>query len=203
MAESRDDETVFFIDPETRGIIPLDAPHFSRRLKRRIRQKPYHITINRDFSAVIETCRQVTKTRQNSWINESISHLYQNLHRLGFAHSIEAWQEGPQGKQELVGGLYGLALGGAFFGESMFTRATDASKIALVHLIARLRCGGFTLLDTQFINPHLEQFGAREIDRADFKLLLDDALKAEALMPLGEDSDDMVGQLLHDSTVTS
>jgi leucyl/phenylalanyl-tRNA--protein transferase len=188
MAEARDDERIFFVDPEKRGILPLDKVHIPRRLRRRVRQEPYKITINAAFDAVIDACREITDERKESWINPSIRTLYCSLHRYGFAHSFEAWDK-RDGEDILVGGLYGVALKGAFFGESMFSRAHDASKITLVHLMARLQAGGFMLLDTQFSNPHLEQFGVQDIPRDDFKALLNNALMVDAKLP--QDGDDL------------
>ena len=201
MAEHHNDERIFFVDPDERGIIPLEDVHLPRSLKKRIRQQPYHITVNLAFDQVIDGCRAITPTRAESWINPQIRQLYCALHRLGFAHSIEAWSRDEP--TELVGGLYGVALAGAFFGESMFSRATDASKITLVHLMARLKAGGFTLLDTQFSNPHLEQFGVQEIPRDDFKILLGEALAAEATFPQDDDDTAMVQSFMQASTLTS
>jgi leucyl/phenylalanyl-tRNA---protein transferase len=173
MAESRDDEGFFIVDPEWRCTMPLDAFHVPRRLARTLRQEKFSFTINRDFEAVIDGCAAPGKDREDTWINPDIRALYMELHRRGTAHSVEA----RIGK-ELVGGLYGVAVGGAFFGESMFSETTDASKAALVHLAARLKRGGFKLLDAQFITPHLEQFGAQTLPRRIFQALLDVALDA-------------------------
>ncbi|WP_340692618.1 leucyl/phenylalanyl-tRNA--protein transferase [Hyphomonas sp.] len=175
MADSRDDPNLFLVDPDMRGILPLDAFHIPRRLKRTVIQEPYRVTADTAFTRVMEFCAEEGAGRESTWINSAILNLYSALHREGHAHSIECW-DGDQ----LVGGLYGVAIGGAFFGESMFSRATDASKIALVHLAARLIAGGYTLLDAQFHNPHLEQFGLIEIPRADFKARLRDALTVTA-----------------------
>jgi leucyl/phenylalanyl-tRNA---protein transferase len=175
MADSRDDPNLFLVDPDLRGILPLDAFHIPRRLKRTVIQEPYGVTADAAFTRVMEFCAEEGAGRESTWINSAILNLYSSLHREGHAHSIECW-DGDQ----LVGGLYGVAIGGAFFGESMFSRATDASKIALVHLAARLIAGGYTLLDAQFHNPHLEQFGLIEIPRADFKARLRDALTVTA-----------------------
>ncbi|WP_373008409.1 leucyl/phenylalanyl-tRNA--protein transferase [Hyphomonas sp.] len=175
MADSRDDPNLFLVDPDLRGILPLDAFHIPRRLKRTVIQEPYRVTADTAFTRVMEFCAEEGAGRESTWINSAILNLYSTLHREGHAHSIECW-DGDQ----LVGGLYGVAIGGAFFGESMFSRATDASKIALVHLAARLIAGGYTLLDAQFHNPHLEQFGLIEIPRADFKARLRDALTVAA-----------------------
>jgi leucyl/phenylalanyl-tRNA--protein transferase len=175
MAESRLDEGLFLVDPEWRAIIPLDAFHTPRRLARTVRADRYEITVNEDFPAVLDACAAPRKDRGETWINPAIRFLYTELHRRGHAHSVEARLAG-----ELAGGLYGVALGGAFFGESMFSRARDASKVALVHLVARLRAGGFTLLDAQFMTPHLEQFGAESIPRREFHLRLAQALSLKS-----------------------
>jgi leucyl/phenylalanyl-tRNA--protein transferase len=203
MAEAREDERIFFVDPEERGILPIDAVHIPRRLRRRIRQRPYEVTINTAFDAVIDGCREVTRQRADSWINPQIRQLYCALHRLGFAHSIEVWSKAETGRGELVGGLYGVALAGAFFGESMFSRSSDASKIALIHLMARLKKGGFVLLDTQFSNTHLEQFGVMEIPREMFRQKLEAALATKAAMPMDSDDWPLVQSFLQSSTETS
>ena len=174
MAQSRDDPELYWIDPEWRGVIPLDAFHVPRRLRRTIRQEHFETTADTAFGEVVEACAASTRGRPDSWINDEIAAAYAELARLGHAHSVECWLKG-----KLVGGLYGVSLGGAFFGESMFSRERDASKVALVHLVARLRRGGFALLDTQFITKHLEQFGAIEIPRDDYRQLLAAALEVE------------------------
>ncbi|TCH98730.1 leucyl/phenylalanyl-tRNA--protein transferase [Roseococcus sp. SYP-B2431] len=178
MAESRDARTLYWLDPEQRGVIPLEGFHLSRRLARRLRQAPYHVTANREFERVIDECAAPRPNSPESWINAEIRSLFLELHEQGHAHSIESWKDG-----ELVGGLYGVALGGAFFGESMFSRADDASKVALVHLVARLRLGGFTLLDAQFQTTHLAQFGTEEVPRALYKRLLSVAVEVPARFP--------------------
>jgi|TARA_R110002020_G_scaffold309301_1_gene524967 leucyl/phenylalanyl-tRNA---protein transferase len=175
MADSRDDPNLFLVDPDMRGILPLDAFHIPRRLKRTVSRDPFRVTADTAFTRVMEFCGEETDGRESTWINSAILNLYSALHREGHAHSIECWDG-----DRLVGGLYGVSVGGAFFGESMFSRATDASKIALVHLAARLIAGGYTLLDAQFHNPHLEQFGLIEIPRAEFKTRLRAALTVEA-----------------------
>ena len=175
MAEDRDDPELFWVDPRLRGVIPLDAFHVPRRLRRTVRRKRFEVTFDRDFHAVIEACADATQARPQTWINERIITLYTSLYHLGHAHSVECWRDGA-----LAGGLYGITLGGAFFGESMFSHETDASKVALVHLVARLRAGGFTLLDSQFVTAHLSQFGAREIPRAAYRVQLAEALKVDA-----------------------
>jgi leucyl/phenylalanyl-tRNA---protein transferase len=171
MAESRADEGFFIVDPEWRCILPLDGFHAPRRLKRTIRSDAFSFTIDRDFASVIDACAAPAPDREDTWINSDIRALYLDLHGRGLAHSVEARFEG-----DLAGGLYGVALGGAFFGESMFSRVTDASKAALVHLVARLKFGGFRLLDAQFTTPHLEQFGAQTLPRRIFHALLGVAL---------------------------
>lgn len=175
MAESRDDDGFFIVDPEWRCIFPLDAFHVPKRLARTLRQDRFTFTIDRDFAAVMRGCAAPGPDREDTWINADILSLYQALHAQGLAHSVEVRRGG-----ELVSGLYGVALGGAFFGESMFSRETDASKAALVHLVARLRHGGFKLLDAQFTTPHLEQFGTRTLPRRIFQSLLGVALDTSA-----------------------
>ncbi|MGB8621661.1 MAG: leucyl/phenylalanyl-tRNA--protein transferase [Paracoccaceae bacterium] len=171
MAEARDDRDVYWIDPRRRGIIPLDGFHISRSLRRSLRRRSYTIRIDTDFAGVMRACA----AREETWINHTIFDLCQQLHRAGYAHSLEVWEDG-----ELVGGVYGIALGGAFFGESMFSRRTDASKIALAYLVDRLRQGGFTLFDTQFITEHLKSLGGKEISRAAYHRLLGEALSRPA-----------------------
>jgi leucyl/phenylalanyl-tRNA--protein transferase len=175
MAEARGSDRIFWLDPEWRGVLPLDGFHLGRRLARTLRTSPFQVTADRAFEAVIAGCAEPAPGREDTWINPEIESLFTALHRAGHAHSIEVWQRG-----DLVGGLYGVRIAGAFFGESMFSRATDASKIALVHLVARLRLGGFRLLDAQFITAHLARFGAVEIPRADYRRRLAEALEAEA-----------------------
>ncbi|KJS25808.1 MAG: leucyl-tRNA--protein transferase [Hyphomonadaceae bacterium BRH_c29] len=176
MGDARDDPNLFLVDPDMRGILPLEAFHIPKRLQRRIKQEPFRVTADTAFSRVMEMCAESADGRETTWINSTILNLYSALHREGYAHSIECWDDSGQ----LVGGLYGVSLGGVFFGESMFSRATDASKIALAYLVARLIEGGYVLLDAQFHNPHLEQFGLVEIPRADFKRRLKVALEVEA-----------------------
>lgn len=171
MSEGRDDPNLFWVEPKRRGIIPLDGFHISRSLARRIRQNPFEIRINNDFAGVVAACAD----RDETWINAEITALYSALHEEGFAHSLELWQG-----RDLVGGVYGVALGAAFFGESMFSRARDASKIALAYLVARLNAGGFTLFDVQFTTPHLIRLGAIEISRIDYRKRLDAALEKQA-----------------------
>ncbi|MDP6691300.1 MAG: leucyl/phenylalanyl-tRNA--protein transferase [Alphaproteobacteria bacterium] len=171
MSEGRDEPEMFWVDPEKRGILPLEDFHLSRRLRRTVRQEPFTIRIDSAFDQVMSACAEPASGRWTTWINREIQELFTELHERGAAHSIEAWEG-----DELVGGLYGIALGAAFFGESMFSRRTDASKVALVHLVARLRLASFRLLDTQFITEHLRQFGAVEISRADYHSRLSRAL---------------------------
>jgi len=175
MAESADDPSLFWVEPEIRGVIPLDAFRIASRLGRTVRTEVFTVTVDRAFKAVIDGCAEPQAGRNDTWINKRIRDLYIALHGLGHAHSVEAWVG-----DELVGGLYGVSLGRAFFGESMFHRARDASKVALVHLVARLIVGGFELLDTQYVTEHLRSFGAVEIPRRRYTALLDKALKSEA-----------------------
>ncbi len=172
MAESADDPALYWIEPQHRGILPLDHVHLPRRLARTLRTSDMTVRIDTDFDAVIGGCAAPQPGRRSTWINERIRRLYRELYDLGYCHSVETWHEG-----HLVGGLYGVALGGAFFGESMFSTMRDASKIALMHLVARLKVGGFRLLDTQFVTEHLRQFGTVEVDRDVFQRKLDAALK--------------------------
>jgi leucyl/phenylalanyl-tRNA--protein transferase len=178
MAERRGDPTLYWVSPEKRGIIPLDGFHVPRRLARTVRGGTFTVTSDRAFRAVMEACAAPGPGREESWINGEILRLYTALHLSGHAHSIECWQNG-----RLVGGLYGVRLGAAFFGESMFSRARDASKVALVHLVEGLTRGGFVLLDTQFITAHLARFGALEIPRQQYLRRLHDALNREAVWP--------------------
>ena len=174
MAETRSDETVYLIDPEHRGVIPLDGFHLSRRLARTVRAGRFEVRTDSAFPQVIGECAEPGPGRLETWINAPIEALYGELFQRGLAHSVETWLEG-----RLVGGLYGVSLGGAFFGESMFSRERDASKVALVHLVARLKVGGYRLLDAQFVTEHLTQFGAEEIPRAAYHRQLAMALAAE------------------------
>ncbi len=171
MSEGRDDPELFWVDPRERGILPLEGFHISRSLARRIRQAPFDIRINTDFAGVVEGCAD----RDETWINAEIFELYQQLHATGHAHSLELWEG-----DALVGGVYGVALGAAFFGESMFSRRRDASKIALAYLVSRLRFGGFELFDTQFVTDHLQSLGAVEISRAAYRSRLAEALQKPA-----------------------
>ncbi|MCG8443827.1 MAG: leucyl/phenylalanyl-tRNA--protein transferase [Caulobacterales bacterium] len=175
MADSRADPRIFLLDPDERGVLPLNAFHVPRRLARSVRADTFQIRVDSAFDAVVDACAAPAPGRPDTWINDRIVQLYRDLHRRGQAHSVEAWREG-----ELVGGLYGVRLAGAFFGESMFSLARDASKVALAHLAARLVKGGFTLLDAQFITSHLRQFGATEISREAYHERLAEALQTEA-----------------------
>src|SRR5580698_10918295 len=170
MAESADDPTLFWVEPEMRGVIPLDGFRVASRLKRTVRSDAFTVTVDTAFKAVIAGCATPQAGRDDTWINKRIRDLYVSLHELGHAHSVEAWQN-----DDLVGGLYGVSLGRAFFGESMFHRARDASKVALVHLVARLKAGHYSLLDTQFVTDHLRTFGALEVTRPAYHKLLDAA----------------------------
>ena len=173
MAESRDDPEVFWVDPRRRGILPMDRFHISRSLARRIRRGGYRVTLDADFAGVVAGCAD----RPDTWINGEITSLYSQLHHLGHAHSLEIWED-----DTLAGGVYGVSLGAAFFGESMFSRRTDASKLALAHLTRHLLDCGFDLFDTQFITPHLATLGAQEIPRGQYRSLLHEALQKRALL---------------------
>ena len=175
MAESAEDPALYWIEPERRGIIPLDRFHVPSRLARTVRSDRFSIEIDHDFDGVLDGCSQPMPGRTRTWINARIRSLYRKLYDRGDCHTVEAYEDG-----ELVGGLYGVSLGRAFFGESMFHRARDASKVALVHLVARLKAGRYRLLDTQFVTPHLRTFGAVEISRPGYHKLLDAALVGEA-----------------------
>ncbi len=172
MAEDRDADEISLIDPHLRGIFPLDAFHVPKRLARTVRQDRFEVRIDTAFSTVVAECAEPEEDyREDTWINADIERLYGELHARGQAHSVETWREG-----QLVGGLYGVSIGRAFFGESMYSRETDASKVALVHLVGRLIAGGYTLLDAQFHTEHLEQFGLIEISREDYQVRLAGAL---------------------------
>ena len=192
MARTREDDEVLWIDPKRRGVIPLEEFHVPRSLVKTLRHKPFEVRCDTAFAEVIAACAAPRPGHEETWINEPIEELFNELHAMGLAHSVECWRDG-----ELVGGLYGLALGAAFFGESMFSRRTDASKVALCHLVAILKAGGFLLLDTQFITEHLSQFGAREIPRGEYQKRPAEALRFEAVFQgLSE-------PLTHSSTQTS
>jgi leucyl/phenylalanyl-tRNA--protein transferase len=183
MAERRDDPTLFWVSPERRGVIPLDEFHVPRRLARTVRSGRFAATSDAAFPDVIQACAETAPARKETWINAEIVRLYTALHASGHAHSIECWRDGA-----LVGGLYGVSLGGAFFGESMFSRQRDASKVALVHLVAQLKRGGYVLLDAQFLTAHLAQFGTLEIPRAAYLRRLSEALAVPAIWPASEAS---------------
>jgi leucyl/phenylalanyl-tRNA--protein transferase len=208
MAESAEDPDLFWVDPKRRGVLPLDGLHVPRRLKRVLRRGSFAVRCDTAFAAVVRGCAEASEMRPTTWINEEIVRLYTELFARGAAHSVECWLDG-----QLVGGLYGVSLGAAFFGESMFSRVTDASKVALVHLVARLRLGGYRLLDTQFVTPHLAQFGVVEISRARYHRLLARALRQRAVfvrdLPAGLSVARAAGAeaggaaALHSSSVTS
>jgi leucyl/phenylalanyl-tRNA--protein transferase len=172
MSESADDPTIFWVEPEQRGIIPLDGFRIPSRLARTVRSDVFRVSVDTAFARTIAGCAAPQPGREDTWINGRIRELYTALHGLGHCHSVEVWNS-----DDLVGGLYGVSLGRAFFGESMFHHARDASKVALVHLVARLVAGGYTLLDTQFVTEHLRSFGAMEVSRRHYRALLDEALK--------------------------
>ena len=176
MADSADDPELFWVEPEIRGIIPLDDFHVSKSLAKAIRKKPFDIRFNTAFEAVMAGCAAEAPDRPSTWINATIRRLYTELHQIGHAHSVEAWEG-----DELIGGLYGVSLGAAFFGESMFSRRTNASKICLVHLVERLRAKGFVLLDTQFTTEHLKTFGAIDVPKLEYAKMLDLAVNRPSL----------------------
>ena len=193
MSEGREDPGVFWVDPQMRGIIPLNGLHISRSLARTIRAERYQVRVNADFAGTVQGCA----ARDETWINDQIFDLYEQLHAAGFAHSVEVWDG-----DDLVGGVYGVALGAAFFGESMFSRRTNASKIALAYLVKRLRYGGFQLFDTQFVTDHLLSMGAVEIPRSEYRKRLEKALDWEADF-LAQPSPVPVHEILHRRTQTS
>ena len=178
MAEGRADPRIVFVDPDRRGILPLDGFHMPRSLKKTIKKGVFEVRCDTAFAEVLAECATSTAKRRDTWINPEIERLYNQLYRLGFAHSVETWRDG-----KLVGGLYGVALGAAFFGESMFSRETDASKVALAALVERLKRGGFTLLDTQFLTEHLARFGTVEVPREEYRRLLEGAIVRDAIFP--------------------
>lgn len=175
MAESAEDPALYWIEPEMRGIVPLDGFHVASRLARTVRTTPYTVWVDRDFDAAVDGCAESKEDRAKTWINGRIRKIYRSLFDHGHAHSVEVYDG-----DALVGGLYGVSLGRAFFGESMFHRARDASKIALVHLVARLRAGGYRLLDTQYVTDHLKTFGAVEVSKRRYHRMLEDAITGEA-----------------------
>jgi leucyl/phenylalanyl-tRNA--protein transferase len=198
MAEDAEDREIFWVDPEQRGVLPLDRFHLSRRLRRTLRHELFEVRCDGAFAEVVRGCAEPRPERPKTWINEEIMRLYGALFDLGFAHSVECWHDGA-----LVGGLYGVALGGAFFGESMFSRVSEASKVALAQLVARLRLGGFRLLDTQFVTAHLRRFGAIEIPRRQYHRELAAAVEVEAYFPADPVPVAAVLSLLQSSTPTS
>lgn len=202
MASHRHDPTVHWVAPAMRGILPLDDFHVPRRLRRTLRSGEFEVRINTAFASVIEACAEPRPGHPETWINDNIAQVFGELHRIGLAHSVETWRSG-----ELVGGLYGLALGGAFFGESMFSFATDASKVALVHLVALLFQGGFRLLDVQFVTDHLKRFGAKEVPAGHYLYLLEEALPVSAsfVVPSGSAAwgEALSAVLMQSSTQTS
>jgi leucyl/phenylalanyl-tRNA--protein transferase len=198
MAEDADSDELYWFDPERRGVLPLDGMHVPRSLRRAVRRRIFEVRCDTAFRETVEACAEPGPDRERTWINGRIVGLYTELFRLGHAHSVECWRDG-----RLVGGLYGVSLGSAFFGESMFSRETDASKVALVHLVARLRAGGYTLLDTQFVTEHLGRFGAVEIPRAEYRRRLADALQRDAGFPADGDGEALVSAFLQATTQTS
>ena len=174
MSEGRDSDDLFFVEPEQRGVFPLDKFKISKTLAKNVRSQQFEIRINTAFAEIMRNCAAPRKSDSDTWINKDIYILYNQLHELSHAHSVECWQEG-----ELVGGLYGVHIGAAFFGESMFSKISNASKVALVHLVGRLRAGGFVLLDTQFLTPHLASLGAIEIAKHDYLIKLEQAVQIE------------------------
>lgn len=171
MAEARDDDAVFWVDPRQRGVLPLDQVHVSRKLRRFMARSDWTLSLNRDFAGVVEGCAE----REETWINEQIFEAYTDLHEMGFAHALEVWEDAT-----LIGGIYGVAIGSAFFGESMFSRRPNASKVALVALCCHLKRCGYTLFDTQFVTPHLSTMGAVEISRDRYRTILCEALRQKA-----------------------
>ena len=185
MAESADDNALYWIEPEERGVFPLDGFHVPRSLRKEIRKRRFEIRVDTAFGQVIDACAAKTSERKTTWINNRIRALYNQLHKMGCCHTIESWRDG-----RLVGGLYGVRIGAAFFGESMYSRETGASKVALVHLVARLNAGGFTLLDAQFMTPHLARFGAHPVKRDEYRKMLDAAIEQDAdFFALANDAD--------------
>ena len=177
MADDREAEEIYWVEPKSRAILPLDGFHLSRSLAKVIRAERFRVTVNAAFREMVRLCAEAASDRPTTWINHDIEESYCTLHRLGFAHSVECWEGG-----ELVGGLYGVSLGRAFFGESMVSRRTDASKVALAWLVARMKLGGMTLLDCQFMTDHLRSLGASEISQRDYRALLDVALSGVSLV---------------------
>lgn len=197
MAESRSDSRIYLLEPDERGVIPLDRFHIPKSLKKTVRRDDFTFTVNRCFEMVVRSCAAPAPGREDSWINDQILTLYLDMHAAGHAHSIEAWKDG-----RLAGGLYGVSLGAAFFGESMFSRETDASKAALVALVARLSIGGYRLLDTQFNTDHLKRFGALTISQAAYREQLDAAVALDGdffALPEGVSGDQLLQSITHTS----
>jgi leucyl/phenylalanyl-tRNA--protein transferase len=190
MARQHDDPKLYWVDPEKRGILPLADFHLPRSLKKVLKRDTFELRLDSAFDQVLELCAESTARRPETWINSEIVRLFTDLHHAGLAHSVETWADGV-----LVGGLYGLSLGSAFFGESMFSRATDASKVALCHLVALMKKGGYSLLDTQFVTDHLAQFGAIEIPRRDYLRMLAQALDRPAAFKGALTPDEVVSLL--------
>jgi leucyl/phenylalanyl-tRNA---protein transferase len=193
MAEAADDPALYWIEPQARGILPLNHIHIAKRLKRTVKQDVFEVRIDTDFEGVIAGCGSAQAGRDTTWINDKIRKLYGDLYDMGYCHTVETWRDG-----RLVGGLYGVALEGAFFGESMFSYETDASKVALVHLLARLIAGRYSLLDCQFVTDHLRQFGTVEVDRKAFHKLLEHALLQPGdflALPKGENGQAVIERL--------
>lgn len=199
MSESAKSNEVFWVDPDQRGVIPLDQVHIPKRLRKTLRHHPYEIRHDTVFHSVVEHCAAKSKGRSKTWINDKIMQIYDVLHRMGYAHSLEVWD--PK-TQRLVGGLYGIIIGGAYFGESMFSLEKDTSKIALAHLVARLRYNKFHLLDTQFVTDHLKQFGAVEISRKEYHVELHHAINQSRDFYAGSEEECLVS-FLHSLTHTS
>ena len=189
IAETRNTQHFYWVSPKQRGVLPIENFHVPRRLKRTIRNCQFTVTCNTVFEEVVALCAESTRLRPDTWINPTIENAAKELHRLGHAHSIECWLKG-----NLIGGLYGISLGSAFFGESMFSRTNDASKIALVYLTARLKFGGFRLFDTQFMTDHLSQFGAKEISASEYLVQLEEALKYQAVFPASIKDDEWINE---------
>ncbi|WP_445679482.1 leucyl/phenylalanyl-tRNA--protein transferase [Radicibacter daui] len=198
MAEDATATELLWFDPLMRGVLPLDGLHIPRSLRKTVRQQVFDVSVDRDFDGLIRLCAESAPDRPRTWINAQILDLFGTLHRQGYAHSVEVRLEG-----QLVGGLYGVALGGAFYGESMVSRVADASKVALVHLVARLRAGGFTLLDTQFVTDHLSRLGAIEIPREEYKARLAEALRHRADFYCAGVEEELASLLTQSSTHTS
>ena len=190
MARQHDDPKLYWVDPEKRGILPLPEFHLPRSLRKVLKRGAFDLRVDTAFEQVLRLCAESTARRPETWINSEIVRLFTDLHHAGLAHSVESWQDG-----KLMGGLYGLSLGSAFFGESMFSRATDASKVALAYLVALMKKGGYTLLDTQFVTDHLAQFGAIEIPRRDYLRMLAQALDRPASFHGGMSVDEVIEQL--------